>query len=75
MNDMYITKSVIQFKNPTIGQPTRPIAEHYNGRRITVMLEDKERIFHFSKSELAFDVTEEEMLEAVLLKLEEEQSK
>lgn len=66
---IYIMRSVIQFKNPVIGQPTRSIAEHYNGRRITAMVDGEEQLFRFTKDELAFDVSEDEMIEAIEIQL------
>lgn len=68
---IYIIKSVIQFKNPVIGQPTRAVAEHYNGRRITASVDGEEQIFRFTKDELAFDVTEEDMILTIQNRLSE----
>lgn len=69
--DIYIIKSVIQFKNPTVGQPTRAVVDHYNGRRITAVVNGEEQIFRFTKDELAFDVTEEDMITAIQNRLSE----
>jgi len=35
---IYITESKIRFKAPQPGQQTRPIAEHYNGRRVLAVV-------------------------------------
>lgn len=69
--EICIIKSVIQFKNPVIGQPTRAVAEHYNGRRITASVDGEEQIFRFTKDELAFDVTEEDMILTIQNRLSE----
>lgn len=71
--DIYIVRSVIQFKNPIIGQPTRHVAEHYNGRRITASVGSVEQLFRFTKDELVFDVTEEDMIAAIEARLSAEQ--
>ncbi len=68
-----IKTSHIQFKNPKIGQPTRSVAEHYNGRRIVAEVEGKERLFRFKKEELDFDVDEDEMILAIEARLAEEE--
>ena len=57
-----IQSSNIQFKNPQIGQPTRAVEEHYNGRRITALVDGEEQLFRFKKDELAFDVDEDDMI-------------
>lgn len=67
-----IKTSHIQFKNPKIGQPTRSVAEHYNGRRIVAEIEGNERLFRFKKDELDFDIGEEDMVIAIEQRLAEE---
>lgn len=69
--DIYIVKSVIQFKNPVTGQPTRAVAEHYNGRRITASVDGEEQMFRFTKDEMPFDVTEDDMIAAIEERLTE----
>ena len=71
--DIYIVKSVIQFKNPVTGQPTRAVAEHYNGRRVTVNVDGEEQMFRFTKDELPFDATEDDMLAAIEERVSKEQ--
>lgn len=66
-----IQSSNIQFKNPQIGQPTRAVEEHYNGRRITALIDGEEQLFRFKKDELAFDVDEDEMILAIEQKVNE----
>lgn len=66
---VFIKTSTIQFKNPQIGQPTRSIVEHYNGRRIMASVDGEEQLFRFTKDELAFDVTEDDMILAIQNKL------
>ena len=63
--NIIIKSSNIQFKNPQIGQPTRAVEEHYNGRRITALVDGEEQLFRFKKDELAFDVDEEDMISAI----------
>lgn len=63
--DIIIVTSSIQFKNPKIGQPTRAVADHYNGRRITALVDGKEKFYRFKKDELLFDVDEEDMINAI----------
>lgn len=71
--EIVIVSSSIQFKNPQIGQPTRAVEEHYNGRRITAIVDGEERMFRFKKNELAFDVDEEDMIEAIEQRLSAKQ--
>lgn len=66
---IYIKKSAIQFKNPMVGQPTRSVVEHYNGRRITADVDGKEETIKFLPGELTFEATEEEMIKAIETKL------
>jgi hypothetical protein len=69
--NIIIVSSHIQFKNPQIGQPTRAVEEHYNGRRITALVDGEERIFRFKKEELPFDIDEDDMVEAIERRLSE----
>lgn len=70
--DIYIKSSSIQFKNPQIGQPTRAVEEHYNGRRIIADVNGEERLFRFKKEEMPFLIDEDEMIELIRQKIEEE---
>ena len=70
--NIIIKSSNIQFKNPNIGQPTRAIPEHYNGRRIIAMVNDEERMFRFKKNEMPFICDEDEMIQLIRQKIEEE---
>ena len=63
--NIIIKSSNIQFKNPNIGQPTRAVEEHYNGRRIIAMVNDEERMFRFKKEEMPFIVDEDEMIQLI----------
>ena len=63
--NIIIKSSSIQFKNPQIGQPTRAVEEHYNGRRITALVDGEERMFRFKKEEMPFNIDEEEMIELI----------
>jgi hypothetical protein len=69
--NIIIKSSSIQFKNPQIGQPTRAVEEHYNGRRITALVDGEEQMFRFKKDELAFDVDEVDMINAIEQRLSE----
>ena len=72
--NIIIKSSSIQFKNPQIGQPTRAVEEHYNGRRIIADVNGEERIFRFKKDEMPFIVDEDEMIELIRQKIEEEEN-
>jgi len=69
--NIIIKSSAIQFKNPQIGQPTRAVEEHYNGRRITALVDGEEQLFRFKKDELAFIVDEDNMILAIEQRLNE----
>ena len=71
--NIIIKSSNIQFKNPNIGQPTRAVEEHYNGRRIIADVDGEERMFRFKKDEMPFIVDEDEMVELIRQKIEEEE--
>jgi hypothetical protein len=71
--NIIIKSSSIQFKNPQIGQPTRAVEEHYNGRRITALVDGEEQLFRFKKDELAFNIEEEDMILAIEERLTVEQ--
>ena len=60
--NIIIKSSNIQFKNPNIGQPTRAVEEHYNGRRIIADVDGEERMFRFKKEEMPFVIEEDEMI-------------
>lgn len=65
-----IIRTSIQFKNPTVGQPTRSVAEHYYARRIFARVNGKEeQLFRFMADELAFESEEVDMIAAIKLKL------
>lgn len=70
--NIIIKSSNIQFKNPQIGQPTRAIEGHYNGRRIVADVDGRERMFIFKKDELPFLADEDEMILAIENKIAEE---
>jgi hypothetical protein len=63
--NIIIKSSAIQFKNPQIGQPTRAVEEHYNGRRIIADVDGEERMFRFKKEEMPFICDEDEMIELI----------
>ena len=63
--DIFIKSSNIQFKNPQVGQPTRAVEEHYNGRRIIADVQGEERMFRFKKEEMPFICDEDEMVELI----------
>jgi hypothetical protein len=71
--NIIIKSSSIQFKNPNIGQPTRAVEEHYNGRRIMADVDGEERMFRFKKEEMPFIIDEDEMVELIRQKIEEEE--
>lgn len=59
--EIIIKTSKLQFKNPQIGQTTRAVVEHYNGRRIVADVNGEERLFRFKPDELPFHADEEEI--------------
>jgi hypothetical protein len=67
--NIIIKSSNIQFKNPSLGQPTRAVEEHYNGRRILADVNGEERMFRFKKEEMPFIVDEDEMVELIKQRL------
>lgn len=69
--NIIIKSSNIQFKNPQIGQPTRAVEEHYNGRRIIADVDGEERMFRFNKDEMPFIVDEDNMILAIEQRLNE----
>lgn len=71
--NIIIKSSNIQFKNPQIGQPTRAVEEHYNGRRIIADVDGEERMFRFKKGEMPFLIDEDEMIELIRQKIEGEE--
>lgn len=70
--NIIIKSSSIQFKNPQIGQPTRAVEKHYNGRRVTAIVNGEEEMFRFKKDELAFNVDEDEIIQAIEDRVSEE---
>ena len=69
--NIIIKSSNIQFKNPQMGQPTRAVEEHYNGRRIIAVVDGEERMFRFKKEEMPFICDEDGMIELIRQKIEE----
>ncbi len=70
--NIIIKSSNIQFKNPQIGQPTRAVEEHYNGRRIIADVDEDERMFRFKKEEMPFMIDEDEMITLIEQRIMEE---
>ncbi|CAK7070365.1 hypothetical protein [Tissierella sp.] len=70
--NIIIKESKIQFKSPQIGQPTRAVEEHYNGRRIIAVVDGQEKMLRFKKDEMPFIVDEDEMILAIEQRLAEE---
>ena len=68
-----ITESKLRFRAPVLGQQTRPIAEHYAGRRILATVDGQERVFVFDKETLSFDATEDEMIQAIEAELKRDE--
>lgn len=71
--NIFIKESKIQFRNPQIGQPTRAVEEHYNGRRIIADVGGEERMFSFKKDEMPFVIDEDEMIELIKQRILAEQ--
>jgi hypothetical protein len=60
-----IVESKLLFKSPNVGQATKAISDHYNGRRVVAMIDDERRIFRFEKDELDFYSEEEDMVRLI----------
>lgn len=60
-----LKESILQFKSPVIGQPSKPIEAHYYARRIIAIVDGEEQHFRFMTNELPFIATEDEMLAAI----------
>lgn len=73
--DIFIKSSSIQFKNPQVGQPTRAVEEHYNGRRIIADVDGEERMFRFKKEEMPFLIDEDGMIGLIEQRILEEENK
>ncbi|MBU5215076.1 hypothetical protein [Heyndrickxia oleronia] len=73
MNEITLKASYIQWKNPILGLPTRPVREHYYARRIVAIVNGEERQFRFLNTELPFEATEEEMIAAIEDQINKEQ--
>ena len=67
-----IKASHIQFKNPQVGQPTRSVEEHYNGRRISAGVNGEDRMFRFKANEMPFVIDEEGMIELIRQRVDEQ---
>jgi hypothetical protein len=72
MGNIIVKSSNIQFKNPQIGQPTKAIEEHYNGRRIVAIFDNEEQMFSFKKDEMPFLIDEDGMVAIIEQKITEE---
>ncbi|MGM7683746.1 hypothetical protein ACSVDA_16535 [Cytobacillus sp. Hm23] len=72
--NIFIKKSDIQYKNPVLGRPTRIVEEHYHSRRILADVDENEKVFQFTKDELPFAASENQMIEAIEAQLNEVES-
>lgn len=72
MSDIIIKSAKLQFKNPQLGKPSRALEEHYYGRTIIAQVDGNERMFSFKLNELAFEVDEVDMIQAIESRLSEE---
>ena len=63
--DITILESKVRFKAPETGKETKPIADHYNGRRVTAEVNGEEQTFRFDAEELDFEATEEDIENAI----------
>lgn len=68
--EITLKSSHLQFKNPILGQPSRPVEEHYYARRTVAIVDGVERQFRFMANELPFYATEDEMIDAIKAQLE-----
>ena len=70
--NIYIVESKIRFKAPQPGQQTRACVEHYNGRRVIAEIDGQERVFFFKNSEMPFEATEEDIVQAIIQRMAHE---
>ncbi|MEK4228973.1 hypothetical protein [Solibacillus sp. FSL H8-0538] len=68
--NIVLKESKLQFKNPTIGQPTRAVEEHYYARRIVAVVGGEDKQFRFMASEVPFAAIEEDMIAAIKEQIE-----
>lgn len=66
-----ILTSMISYRNPVPGQPTKRVEAHYNGRYVTIKTNGTEKTIHLTKDDLPFEATEEAILAACEAKLGE----
>lgn len=65
MNNIVLKAAYFQWKNPVLGQPSRAVEEHYYARRIVAVVNGIERQFRFTKDELPYTATEDQMIAAI----------
>ncbi|GIN71119.1 hypothetical protein J14TS2_15940 [Bacillus sp. J14TS2] len=73
--NIIIKSSTIQFKNPTIGQPSRAVEEHYFGRVVTAVVDGEEKMYRFKPEKLPYHSDEEGMIAAIEERVIEEHQK
>lgn len=71
--NIILKESKLQFKNPVLGQPTRAVEEHYYARRVVAIVDGEERHFRFTKDELSFYATEDDIILLISNQLNNEQ--
>ena len=71
--DIILREIKMQFRNPILGQPTRPVEEHYYARRVTALVNGYERFFRFFKDEIPFLATEDDIALIIESKVQEEE--
>lgn len=67
-----LVASSIQYRNPTVGQATLAIPEHYAGRRVTASVKGEEMQFRFGADELPLEASPEDIVSAIESRIEEE---
>lgn len=71
--DIIIKELRMQFKNPVLGLPTRPIEGHYIGRRVFAIVDGEDRHMSFTKEDVPMTATEKEITETIENYIQNEQ--
>lgn len=70
--NIIIKSSRIQFKNPQIGGVSRAVEGHYFGRNITATVDSEEKNYRFKPHEISFDADEDDLIQAIEQREQEE---
>ena len=70
--NIIIKSTKMQFKNPKLGDLPLSIEDHYFGRYVIALVNGKKEYFRFTKEEVPFQFNEEQVINAIKAKLENE---